>query len=256
MENIRSFFTTSWANAQTAYANTTPTQRYIALAITIAIITGVVVLLVREYQRRAAKQPRFLKDGHIMRQNPTKIEAKKLPILSGENQATYFFWVNIKDYAYKQNEYKPIFQHGQLAILLNAYKNDLCVIALGRKIILVEDIPMKRWVSIAVCINNTNCEIYVNGRLEVSDELGLSMDALKGDVMIGTLYNQTGGFDGVLSNFCYFIEALPVYKIQSLHNGGPWGSNIVERVYYNFFGNTKKIIEFLEKEDTAEVVKK
>lgn len=254
MENLKSFFTNAWETSQARYQELSPTQKYMGLAVILGAIIAFISYVVIQYQRRAARQPRFLKGGHIMRQNPTSIPAKQLPIISGDNQVTYFFWMNIKDYEYGFNTYKIVWNRASnILVVLDPTKNNLLVVFINQKapretIITVEDIPMKRWCSVAITLNNTNCEIYVNGRLEKTETL-IQTPESQGDIDIGKIRGNMsiGGFDGVLSNFCYFTEALSVQKIQDLHNGGPWGTNIMERAYYNFFGNTKKIIEYLQK---------
>lgn len=81
----------------------------------------------------------------------------------------------------------------------------------------IDNIPLRKWVHVAMRMQNTTFDIYVNGI--VSNRLVLQ-DVPKqnyNDVNIG----KNGGFVGKLSNLRYYTHALNAFEINNIVSSGP-----------------------------------
>lgn len=101
--------------------------------------------------------------------------------------------------------------------------NDACV---------VRNIPLQKWVHIAIAQYNQNLDIYIDGLLS-------SSCILKGFPIIST-NNATlcpdGGFDGKISNVVFYANALNSQDVHNIYNQGPTAetsifSNIPQWIY-------------------------
>jgi Concanavalin A-like lectin/glucanases superfamily len=82
----------------------------------------------------------------------------------------------------------------------------------------VTNIPMnKKWVHVAVRLENTILDVYVNGT--ISGRMAMSSVAKQnyGDVYVC----QNGGFSGFLSNLRYYSRAISAYEINQEVAAGP-----------------------------------
>ena len=84
--------------------------------------------------------------------------------------------------------------------------------------IIVEGIPIKKWVCIIVRVNNQNVlDVFINGKL-------MKRKKLSGPVRqnYDNLYiNMNGGFSGYLSSLRYYNYSLGTFEISSITNNGP-----------------------------------
>jgi hypothetical protein len=83
--------------------------------------------------------------------------------------------------------------------------------------LVINDIPLKKWVSVAIRMQNTVMDVYINGT--VSGRLNL--DAVPMQNFNDVLICQNGGFNGKLSNLRYYAEALNVFEINKIVANGP-----------------------------------
>jgi hypothetical protein len=83
--------------------------------------------------------------------------------------------------------------------------------------VVINDIPLQKWVHVAIRMENNVIDVYVNGT--VSARLSLSNVPKQNfaDIMLF----QNGGFSGNISNLRYFDKALNVFDINSLIKKGP-----------------------------------
>lgn len=82
----------------------------------------------------------------------------------------------------------------------------------------VTDIPMnKKWVHIAVRLENTVLDVYVNGTISARIAVTSVPKQNYGDVYVC----QNGGFSGFLSNLQYFSRALSAYEVNQIVTAGP-----------------------------------
>ena len=79
------------------------------------------------------------------------------------------------------------------------------------------NIPVQRWMHVAVVMINKTIDIYLNGKLTRSCTLENVPKMNKGYVHIC----QNGGFSGKLCDLFYFNQAYSPGKIYSIYNSGP-----------------------------------
>ena len=81
----------------------------------------------------------------------------------------------------------------------------------------IDNIPIRKWVHVAMSLQNTVLDVYVNGI--VVNRLLLNNTPMQnyGDVLVC----QQGGFAGKLSNLRYFSRALNVFEINNIVSAGP-----------------------------------
>ena len=193
----------------------------------------------------------------VFPQDPSVKGAK--PIMRSTNQRTgmeftWSTWIFIDDFTYKQGQYKHIFHKGNdgiqvdpgtdtagcsaspsgglnspnnapgLYILPN--QNSLLVIISTfdnpSNKILVEDIPLNKWINVILRLENNIFDVYINGSIVRRHVLD---NDKTGDVFFqnyGDVYAlMNGGFSGYMSDLKYFDYAAPINKIQSIVNKGP-----------------------------------
>ena len=83
--------------------------------------------------------------------------------------------------------------------------------------LVINDIPLKKWVNVAIRMQNTVMDVYINGT--VSGRMNL--DAVPMQNFNDVLVCQNGGFNGKLSNLRYYAEALNIFEINKIVANGP-----------------------------------
>jgi len=76
---------------------------------------------------------------------------------------------------------------------------------------------MKKWVHVALRLQNKILDIYVNGVVAERRVFNNTPKQNFGDVYVA----QNGGFIGKLSNLRYYSRALNVFEITAVVNAGP-----------------------------------
>lgn len=83
--------------------------------------------------------------------------------------------------------------------------------------ITISNLPVKKWFNIVISVINRDVDVYINGRLKERKRLKGLPRQNYGPVFVA----QNNGFDGYLSRFRYFSEALPYYRIENIMRDGP-----------------------------------
>tara|TARA_B100000963_G_scaffold361988_1_gene401694 strand:+ start:20603 stop:21502 length:900 start_codon:yes stop_codon:yes gene_type:complete len=176
-----------------------------------------------------------------------KIKGSK-PIMRSNNQDggiefSYAVWLLIEDdnfHSYRPGVKKHIFHKGSEGInttdpgymgmaypnnspglYLDSKENKLIVLMntydkVSEKI-MVPDIPIHKWISVILRLENRNLDVYVNGTIVARHELKSVPKQNYGNVYA----NQGGGFSGLMSNLRYFNRALTITEIQQIVSAGP-----------------------------------
>ena len=101
--------------------------------------------------------------------------------------------------------------------------------------ITIPDIPLNKWLNIIIRCQNTTLDIYINGTITRSIELSGVPKQNYGDVYVA----MNGGFNGYISNLCYYNYALGTAAIQKLVSKGPnthmIGSNGINEKSADYF---------------------
>jgi len=187
-------------------------------------------------------------NGPSISVNPNKSDS--IPILRSNNQDmgiefTYSTWLYIEDdnfSKYKPDKIKHIFNKGsgegsgviasgqenagmqginapglyldkninKLIVLMDTYDKP------GERID-IPDIPIRKWVSIVIRLENRHLDVYINGTIAIRHELSSVPKQNYGNINV----HLDGGFDGEHSSLRYFNKALTSLEIQRLVQKGP-----------------------------------
>ena len=83
--------------------------------------------------------------------------------------------------------------------------------------IVIDDIPLNKWVNVIIRCQNNTLDVYINGTIIKSHHLHGVPKQNYGDVYIA----PNGGFSGYISNLWYYNYALGTLEISKLSNKGP-----------------------------------
>lgn len=83
--------------------------------------------------------------------------------------------------------------------------------------IMIPDIPFKKWIHVAIRLENQVMDIYINGILKKRISFPNVPKQNYGDVWIC----QNGGFEGKISDLRYFDKAINVLQVMNITMSGP-----------------------------------
>jgi len=83
--------------------------------------------------------------------------------------------------------------------------------------VIINDVPLNKWVNVLIRCKNTNLDVYINGTVAKSHILHGVPKQNYGDVYVA----PNGGFSGYISNLWYYNYALGSTSISSLIKNGP-----------------------------------
>jgi hypothetical protein len=156
---------------------------------------------------------------------------------------TWSVWVFIDDLTYNSGKYRCVFYKGNdyaknpnandsetqglnfpnnaPGLYLAPNTNDLVVMMNTFNVIneeiIINDVPINKWVNVIIRCKNNTLDVYVNGSIIKSHELHGVPKQNYGDVYVA----PNGGFSGYISNLWYYNYALGISEIQRLVNKGP-----------------------------------
>ena len=179
----------------------------------------------------------------VIQQDPKKKGSKT--VLRSVNQSdgiefTWSVWIYVNGIDLSGNsvdsgKYRHIFSKGTDYFLSNGlnfpnnapglyltpYKNELLVIMNTNEIIneeiLIQDIPLNKWLNVIIRCNNTTVDVYINGIITKSTNLSGVPKQNYGNVYVA----MNGGFNGYISNLWYYSNALNSSKIHNIVSRGP-----------------------------------
>lgn len=156
-----------------------------------------------------------------------------------ENQSSgmefsYSFWMNVQDHKYNSNSDKHVFHKGSNLQNTDKYtvfcpkvvlKKDSNTLSINMNLIDgtdsedidIENIPLNKWLHVAIVLKQRICEVYINGKLKKYVELKTIPRQNFKDLWV----NLNGGFEGFLSRFQYHRRALEFNEVESIVNKGP-----------------------------------
>ena len=175
----------------------------------------------------------------IVPQNPNT--GKSTTIVRSANQRlglefTWSCWVFINGLTYKSGSMRHIFSKGNgdvndstgmmlpnnaPGLYLHPKKNSFVVVMNTYKSIdeeiVVDDIPLNKWLCVMIRVEGNILDVYVNGTIASRRKLSGVPKQNYGDVWV----TANGGFDGNLADLHYFDYALSSTEIQDIVNNGP-----------------------------------
>jgi hypothetical protein len=152
---------------------------------------------------------------------------------------TWSVWIFIDDLTYNSGNYRCVFYKGNdysknpneeaqglnfpnnapglyilpntnaLVVMMNTYN------VINEEII-VNDIPLNKWVNVIIRCQNNTLDVYINGTIVKSHHLHGVPKQNYGDVYIA----PNGGFSGYISNLWYYNYALGTNEISKLIDSG------------------------------------
>lgn len=181
------------------------------------------------------------KDGRqamVVPQDP-KVSGSKTIVRSVNQQDgiefTWSTWVLIDDLEYKKGLYKHIFHKGNdkftpenvafpnnaPGLYIHPNKNALVLYMntfddINEEII-IDDIPLNKWISVVIRVDGRNVDVYINGNLKVRHKMRSVVKQNYGDVYV----SMQGGFSGLISSLKYYNKGLSTMEIYSIDKKGP-----------------------------------
>ena len=171
-------------------------------------------------------------------QDPASLHAKPLQrSINGPDgiEFTWSIWVYIETLPTDHTKYAHIFSKGNADISSNGLvqpnnapglyiapgTNELVVIMNTfdniNNEIEIPNIPLNKWINVIIRCQNTTLDIYINGTIAKSIDLGYVPKQNYGNVYT----SLNSGFDGYISNLRYYNYALGTSAIQSITQIGP-----------------------------------
>jgi len=225
------------------------------VAISLILIIHFVSYLVSYYYKQMDRSPLLIphtknaKHTVIVSQDPDSINY--IPIKRSDNEEgiefAYSFWSLILDYDYKNGEWKHMFHKGnsssypnrapgvwlhpnenKMRIYMNTFDNIL-------EYIDIDDIPVKKWFSTTIMLQNASThsdktkdvkvsdgpshimDVYINGNLKKSKLLTSIPRQNNGDLWV----NLFGGFSGYISRLQYYSYAPDYTEVEAYLKQGP-----------------------------------
>lgn len=149
---------------------------------------------------------------------------------------TYCFWMYINSWATKSGELKHIMHKGNstgnplqapgffLAKNENTLLINMNTFSQVKESCNIKNIPVHKWVHVAVVLMGRNLDVYINGRLKRRCVLKGVPKQNYGDLYL----SLNEGFDGFLSRVRYFNYAAPYYLIEKMYNDGPSSAKCID----------------------------
>ena len=216
--------------------------RDIIIAIVILLIVGLVVYFFMRYFKSIMlgkhnspwilQESKNAKNSLVITQDPkneNSITLYRSDNSSSGAEFTYSFWFVIENLEYKYGEWKHMFHKGNKSskpnkapgVFLHPEKNSIRIymntLQKIKEYVDIDDIPMKKWVHMAIVLKGKYLDIYVNGYLRKRHELSGVVKQNFGDLWI----NLFGGFEGYMCKMRYFRYAVEYDEIESIVRAGP-----------------------------------
>jgi len=180
----------------------------------------------------------------VIPQDPTSEGAITIKRSANANDGiefTWSVWIYIDDLTYNSGQYRCVFYKGndfsknpnsEEALGLNfpnnapglyiAPNSNSLVIMMNtfnviNEELIVNDIPINKWVNVIIRCENNTLDIYINGSIIKSHQLHGVPKQNYGDIFVA----PNGGFSGYISNLWYYDYALGTTQISKIASKGP-----------------------------------
>jgi len=213
-------------------------KKYLAIILVVIIIILIFFIVFKVKQNNKSKKvvffenPKSGKEPH--KDEPEITAAKYFKTHPSGFEFSFHYWLFVHDWSYKFGQVKHIFSKGKKpekelgeavnqcpGVFLAKYKNNL-IMTLNVKNeqnpikLIIPNIPLNKWMDIALTVKNNYVELYFNGKLYLTKVL--SNIVLQNENPLHTSVNK--GFSGLLSNLTYYPYSLSPKEVLSNHNNG------------------------------------
>ena len=200
----------------------------ISIAVAIAVVVGAYFF----FSSGASTPSAYTTIQNAAEDGRTSFRSNKaLPRSKDQSQGitfSYTCWVRIDDFAYRYGQPKVIFTKGSEdmktmcpALLVDANTNSLLVKldTFGdTETIPISNIPAKKWIHVAIAVDQDAVNVYINGNLYLRHSLTQVPKQNNSTVSTGV----AGGFDGKLASLQYYSHLLGPEDVKaSMANAPP-----------------------------------
>lgn len=153
-----------------------------------------------------------------------------IPVSVNQNEGltfSYAAWIRVEDFAYRYGEEKVIFIKGPTdlssmcpGVFLDGNTNTILVkldTFGAREIITVSNIPAKKWLHLAIAVDQDSVDVYVNGIVHTHKSLMQLPRQNPSTVHVGV----GGGFDGKIGSLNYYNYFLKPADVSSIMGSPP-----------------------------------
>tara|TARA_B110001450_G_C17569557_1_gene460218 strand:+ start:403 stop:963 length:561 start_codon:yes stop_codon:yes gene_type:complete len=157
------------------------------------------------------------------------IDYKDLPKSINDTSYSLGLWFYIDGWDYKYQQLKHVLNKGDIlnnqpTIYFDRTKNVLKIkvdVVDGlHEVIEVNDIYMKQWVYLYINFEDTNVNVFLNGKLVKSHILQSDIQTNTGDIYI----NKSGGFNGLVTKIMVSNDLKNQEDIAAIYKKGPYSS--------------------------------
>ena len=178
-----------------------------------AVVAIAVVLVAYGYFKGSASAPNASQLQGTIHDGKSAMQTKHVPSRSVNQQEgltfSYTCWLKINDFAYRYGEPKVVFVKGSPdlktacpALVLDGNTNSLLlkIDTFGaQESIPVPNIPAKKWIHVAIAVDQDSIDVYINGTLYTHHTVTQLPKQNNSAVHI----SPNGGFDGKIANLDY-----------------------------------------------------
>lgn len=215
----------------------TTVGKVIYVVLILAVITGVLALLQYIWQKsQPSRIVALYPEGKVAKQ-ADKVDVTITP----NTDFSYSVWIYLNSLEYKYNEWKHVMTKGALtnetqsedqcpSLWIHPKRNSirLCI-RTDKKLdsFDIDDLPLHHWFNIGMIVRGNELEIYLDGGLTQTLALSGTAKINSGSL----LFNQNGGFDGVVANCKYDPMALSSGDMAQRYASGPDTVKFWKRMY-------------------------
>ena len=217
----------------------------IVLVVILCIIVFYIIrYFISSYQDYYINSPYLLngtkngKHANVVSQDPNSVNY--IPMKRSQDEEgiefSYDFWILVESYEYKKGEWKHVFHKGNSTsmptrapgVYLHPNKNSMRIYMNTLddpfEHVDIDNLPLRKWVHVAVVLENKDLKVYINNQLKKS----LKLSSLPRQNYGNFWMNINGGFEGYLSNVRYYSYAIDFNEIDNNVRKGPNADSCVD----------------------------
>ncbi len=193
----------------------------ICLVIIIIIVISIFVRRNNEYNNL---RPVFYTTPTTGKETQT-LDAQNIKPLGSVYSFSFHFFIYIKDYNYRYDYEKEVFSKGETDnacpsfYLAPKINNGIIKIKTGNGMMtfILDNIDIRRWCHIAICVRDNEADIYYQGKLHTSGVLGNFCKINNEPLYTG----RGGGFSGLIYKLSYTPDFLTPSQVEGFSKVKP-----------------------------------